>query len=107
MTILAKAVQTTPNTEQILYTVPASTEALCSLQICNRDTVAITVRVGLLAAGETVTDTSGFIEYDTTIPANGFLERTGLMLAAGEKISVRSNTATTVNFVVVGKTDAA
>lgn len=105
MTILAKSLQTTANTEQILYTVPASTEALASLNVCNKGTTAATVRVGLLASGESTTAAGGFIEYDVSIPANGVLERTGIMLAAGEKIAVNSS-STSVAYVVTGKTAA-
>ena len=107
MALLAKAVQTTANTEQVLYTVPASIEVLCSVNVCNKGTTAAKVRVGLLASGESTTAAGAFIEYDVSIPANGVLERTGILLSAGEKIAVNSDTATNVAYVVVGKAAAA
>jgi hypothetical protein len=107
MTLLAKAVQTTANTEQLLYTVPASTEVLCSVNVCNKDTSTAKVRIGLLSSGESSTAAGGFIEYDAQIPAGGVLERTGILLSAGEKIAVNSDTATNVAYVVVGKAAAA
>lgn len=106
MTILAKAVQTTANTEQVLYTVPASTEVLTAVNVCNKSSAAITVSIGLLASGESSTAAGGFIEYDTSIPANGVLERTGILLAAGEKIAVTSS-STSVAYVCVGRATAA
>jgi hypothetical protein len=107
MSILARAVQTTANTEQTLYTVPASTEALCTISVCNRGAIAATVRVALGASGDTAGQISGFIEYDVSIPPNGVLERNGILLSADEKIFVNSNTATAISYVVIGKTDAA
>lgn len=107
MALLAKAVQTTANTEQLLYTVPESTEVLCSVNVCNKGTTAVKVRIGLLSSGESATAAGGFIEYDTSIPANGVLERTGILLNASEKIAVNSDTATNVAYVVVGKPAAA
>ena len=106
MTILAKAVQATANTEQVLYTVPASTEVLTAINVCNKGTTAITVRIGVLASGESSTAAGGFIEYDTSIPANGVLERTGILLATGEKIAVNSN-STNAAYVCIGRAVAA
>jgi hypothetical protein len=107
MALLAKAVQTTANTEQVLYTVPASTEVLCSVNVCNKGTSSAKVRIGILASGESVTAAGGFIEYDTALIAAGVLERTGILLNAGEKIAVTSDIATNIAYVVVGKATAA
>lgn len=106
MSILAKAVQTTANTEQTIYTVPASTEALCAVSIVNRGTTTAKVRLALLAAGEGASTLAGHLEYDTELAPKAVLERTGLLLAADEKIAVNSDT-TTVSYVVIGKADAA
>ena len=106
MSILAKAVQATASTEQVLYTVPSLTEVMCSIQVCNRSATATAlVSIGLLASGETATATSGFLEFNLAIAPSGVLERTGIVLSAGEKIAVTSNVATAVNFMVVGRAE--
>jgi len=77
-------------TNTALYTVPADTFTIANLNVCNRNTTAVIVRVALSA-----TDTPGnseWIEYDVTIPANGVLERTGLALDSTKNIVVYSDT---------------
>lgn len=108
MTILARALQTTANTEQVLYTVPAVKEALCTINVCNKGTSAATVRIGLLVLGETNMSQApgGFIEYDASIPAGGVLERTGLLLEADSKIVVNAS-STNVAYVVTGRVASA
>lgn len=106
MTILAKANVAAANVEQVLYTVPASTEALFSVNVCNRNTTSVTVRLSLRSNGEPTTSSAGIYEPDTVLIAGGVLERTGIFLAAGEAITVLAS-ATSVNAIVVGKTDAA
>lgn len=106
MAILAR-LSATATSEHQLYQVPASTEALCSVMVCNQNATAVKVRIGVYASGETIGSTpAAFIEYDSSIAANGVLERTGILLSATERIGVRSDTGN-VSFVVIGKTDAA
>ena len=61
--------------------VPAGKLATFNVNLCNRTAGSIAVRLALAttaapAAGE-------YIEYDAQIPANGVLERTGLVLQEG------------------------
>lgn len=63
-----------------------------NVQLCNRGAASVKVRV---AFGTGVAPVAAdWVEYDTTIPPNGVLERTGQSLSTGEKIWVRSDTAT-------------
>lgn len=78
-------------TSTTVYTVPASTIAAVNINICNRGTAAATVRLAL-AAADTPT-TAEWIEYDCSVPANGVLERTGIVLAAGQKVVAYASTA--------------
>lgn len=76
-------------TNTTLYTTPLDTFTVASLNICNRTTSAISLRVAISA-----TDTPSnaeFIEFDTQLLANGVLERTGIVIAAGQRIVVRSS----------------
>jgi len=86
-------------TNTTLYTVPASTFSVVTLNVVNRGATAATVRVSV-SASATPAD-SEYIEYDTSLSAKGVLERTGIVLDAGKLLVVRSS-ATSVNAVVYG-----
>jgi len=86
-------------TDTALYTVPASTFSVFTLNIVNRNATAVTVRVALASTGTPIN--SEYIEFDTSIPANAVLERSGLVLDAGKIVVVRSST-TSVSAVVYG-----
>jgi hypothetical protein len=80
----------TANNDTDLYAVPAGTVATVNVNLCNTGSttakVRLAVRSGALAAPD-------YIEYDAEIPANGVLERTGIVLGAGETVVARSSTA--------------
>lgn len=86
-------------TNTSVYTCPADTFAVATVSICNRNATAVTVRVSISDAATPAN--SEYIEYDTTVLANGTLERTGLVLQAGKIIVVRSSAAS-VSAVVYG-----
>jgi len=86
-------------TNTTLYTCPASTFTVASVSLCNRGTNAVTVRVALAASGTPLN--SEYIEYDTSIPPKGVLERTGLVLDATKQIVVYAS-ATNVSAVAYG-----
>jgi len=70
-----------------------------TLSVCNRNASTITCRVAVAASG-TPTNAE-FIEYDTTILANGVMERTGIVLEAGKNLVVRAS-STGVSAVAYG-----
>jgi hypothetical protein len=78
-------------TDTTVYTVPASTYAITNISLANRGTTAVTVRVAL-TAGATPTNAE-FIEFDSTIPPNGVLERTGIAMQAAKRVVVRASNA--------------
>jgi len=72
-----------------LYTCPDDTFAVTSVSICNRGNSANSIR---LAVASLDTPTLGeYLEYDVEILAKGVLERTGIVLSAGNKLVVRSS----------------
>jgi hypothetical protein len=93
-------ITTTSNTT--IYTVPSSTFAVVSLNICNRNsTTAATIRVAI--ADSASPDPDEWIEYDTSLLASGVIERTGLVLAANQQIVVQVSSATpTISVVAMG-----
>jgi hypothetical protein len=78
-------------TNTTLYTVPANTFSVITVNIVNRGASAATIRVAV-AASATPAD-SEFIEYDVSLAAKGVLERTGIVMDAGKLLVVRSNAA--------------
>ena len=92
------------NTLTTLYTVPADTYAVATITICNRGTADATID---LALAENDTPLNGeFIEFETLLLAKNVLERTGIVLAADQRIVIRSNQAN-ISAVVVGIETAA
>ena len=71
-----------------VYTVPTSpaTVATVNINICNRTAAAVTVNVALAAtATPALTE---YIEFGVSIPANGVLERTGVVVGSGFNVVV-------------------
>jgi hypothetical protein len=82
-----------------IYQCPSSTFAVVTVSICNRGSTLSDIR---LTVGNTFPPTlTDYIEFDTSLSAKGVLERTGIVLAAGQKISGYSSLAN-VSFVVYG-----
>jgi hypothetical protein len=89
----------TAATNNSVYTVPSGYFAVVSVNICNRSNTSVAVRI---AAASLDTPANGeYIEYDTELLGRGVLERTGIIVGAGQKIVVRSSGAN-VNAVVFG-----
>ena len=58
-----------------------------TLNVANRQAAATTVRVALRDAAGNVTN-ADCIEYDVSLPANGVLERTGIVLDSSNGLHV-------------------
>ena len=70
---------------------PGSGIKVTTINITNRTDASKKVRIGL-ASSTSVNDTD-VIEYDVVIPANGVLERTGIVLDSSNGLYVYSNAA--------------
>ena len=87
-------------TDTTVYTCPASTFAVVTVSLCNRNsTTARDIRIAVATSG--TPSNAEYIEYDASLLAKGVLERTGLVLAAGQRIVVRAS-ATDISAVVYG-----
>jgi len=85
-----------------VYDVPDNTFAVVTLNVVNRGSTAATIQVAIcLAATAASPDPSEYIEFDVSLAAKGVLERTGIVMAADQRLVVRSS-ATSVNAVVYG-----
>lgn len=83
------ALSATTNTT--VYTVPASTLAVVNINVVNRAGSAATVRIALSSSGNPGNEE--WIEYDSSIPGNGVIERTGIAMNAAERVVVYASTA--------------
>lgn len=86
----------TTNTD--VYTVPANRRATFTVRFCNRTTGDRQVRLALRTGALVNAD---YIEFDATIPPNGVLEDSGIMLTAGQIVTAFAS-ATGVSCVVYG-----
>lgn len=85
-------------TNVTLYTVPANRRAVFTVSLCNRTAADILVRIALQSG--TLTD-ADYLEFDATLPPNGVLERSGLILTGAQYVMVRASAAG-VSAVVFG-----
>ena len=84
-----------------VYTCPVTTFSVVSVSICNRTALAVTVRLALTTSGSTPANTD-YLEFDSSLSANGVLERTGIVMTAGNQLVVTAGTGNAVSVVVVG-----
>ena len=92
----------TSTSNTTVYTVPSSTFSVVSVNIVNRSSsAAAQIRIAISSSGTPGADE--YIEYDSSLVANGVLERTGLVIDAAKNIVVQTPTATpTISVVVYG-----
>ena len=84
-----------------VYTCPVTTFSVVSVSICNRTALAVTVRLALTTSSATPA-TTDYLEYDSSLSANGVLERTGIVMTAGNQLVVTGGTGNALSVVVVG-----
>jgi len=89
----------------VVYTVPSAgvSVATTNINLCNRTATAITVD---LAVSNTATPTlDEYIEFGASIPANGVLERTAVVLGPGKNVYIKPSAAG-ISCVVMGFEEA-
>jgi hypothetical protein len=92
----------TTTAETTVYTVPASTFSVVSVNIVNRSSSAVAA-IRIAVASTATAGVAEYIEYDASLVANGVLERTGIVMDAGKLIVVQTPTASpTLSVVVYG-----
>ena len=73
-------------TNTTVYTVPASKVAVATVSLCNRNAGGVAVRLAISTSGTPAN--ADYIEYDTIIPGNTTLERSGLVMGEGAGCAV-------------------
>jgi hypothetical protein len=81
-----------------VYTVPALRRTVFTVSVCNRTSADRRLRLALCDGALLNAD---YIEFDTVIPPNGVLERSGLMLSAAQLLRAYAD-ATGLSVVVYG-----
>ncbi|MGE4402861.1 MAG: hypothetical protein AB7F61_14395 [Desulfobulbus sp.] len=74
-----------------VYTVPAGKVATVNVNMVNRGSDPVTVRLSIGAAVPMAAD---YIEYEVALPANGVLERAGMVMASAEVLVARASADT-------------
>jgi hypothetical protein len=90
----------TTTADTTVYTVPASTFSVVSVNVVNRSSSA-TASIRIAVASSATPGAAEYIEYDSSLVANGVLERTGIVMDASKLIVVSTPTATPSLSVVV------
>ena len=91
-------------TDATVFTVTTGKVASFSVSFCNRNATAVLVRLSLCDTSTPGVDE--YIEYNTSIPGYGVLERSKLVLGNSMLVVARSDTAN-VSVVAYGYEDAA
>ena len=92
----------TTTDDTTLYTVPANTFSVVTVNVVNRSsTTAADIKIAV--ASSATPALAEYIEYDADIVASGVLERTGIVMDSGKLIVVSTPTATpSLSVVVMG-----
>jgi len=92
----------TTTSDTTVYTVPAATFSVVSINVVNRSSSAA-AQIRIAIASSATPTVAEYIEYDSSLVANGVLERTGIVMDAAKIIVVQTPTATpTLSVVVYG-----
>lgn len=97
MSLLASG-RLTANTVTAIYTTPTSRRAVINVNVCNTGAAA-RVRLAIASDETAPADTAAnWIEWDVPLAASEVIERTGIVLSAGQRVWARADTAAvTVN----------
>jgi hypothetical protein len=87
-------------TDTIVYTCPADTFSVVSLNIVNRGTVNVNIRIAIASAA--TPGVEEYIEYDSTLLPNGVLERTGIVMDSTNKNLIVRSSGINVSAVAFG-----
>ena len=85
--------------ETLVHVASTGKTKVCTVNVCNRTSSNITIRLALAAT--TTVANADHIEYGVTLPANGVLERTGIVVDETNAVQIWSS-ATGISAVAYG-----
>jgi hypothetical protein len=92
----------TTTADTTVYTVPASTFGVVTINVVNRSNSAAAL-IRIAVASSATPAIAEYIEYDSSLVANGVLERTGIVMDAGKLLVVSTPTVSpTLSVMVMG-----
>ena len=81
------AINPTSLTETVIYTVPVDTYSVITIHIFNNGSTNSTLDLSIVeSSGDTPVNPTDYIEYKTVLEAGSQMERTGVVLSAGQTI---------------------
>lgn len=83
----------TADTITTVYTCPSGYYAVVTTALLNYTDSATTFKLSIVETGNSTPVISDYLEYDTVLSSKNVIERTGLVLGAGQKLVVSSPTS--------------
>lgn len=90
----------TSSTNTTVYTVPAGKTASITISVCNQSS-SDPAKIRIALSDSDTPESNNYIEYDSNVPAAGVLERSAVVLAAGQRVVARATTSS-INVVIFG-----
>ena len=76
-----------------VYTCPAGYYSVITVALLNYTDSATTFKLSIVESGNTNPVVSDYLEYDCVLSSKNVIERTGLVLSAGQKVVISSPTS--------------
>jgi hypothetical protein len=83
----------TADTVTTVYTCPAGLYSVITVALLNYTDSATTFKLSIVDSANATPTIADYIEYDSVLSSKNVIERTGLVLSAGQKIVVTSPTS--------------
>ena len=80
-------------TNTLVYTVPNGVTATVNINVVNRGSESASIRLAIVDGNVGALAVEDYIEYETSLAAHDILERSGVVMSAGESVVVYSTLA--------------
>lgn len=87
------ALDLSATTNTLLYTLDPGLVGTVNLSFCNRNSESVSIRAALVDGVLVDLDNADYFEYDSCVCSGLPLERSGIVMSAGQSIVVYSDTA--------------
>lgn len=100
---LLSYINSTNNQKKLLYSVPNNASGFLTLSICNLDSQAAKVRIGISNFDLNSFDSSEYLEYDVEIHPNQTYTRSDIKLYSSQSLICSSSEDSNISFVCYGR----